>query len=92
MTPTERAKVAALTAATRHGVHADVLEHITNGGSRIPPHAIDAMIRAAMQELRMPSIEMIEAAQGGPGQPTHSVVTGVWVRMIDAALGEAPTP
>ena len=47
----ERAKVAALVAATRHGVSADILEHLTTGGSHIPRNAIDAMIRAAISAL-----------------------------------------
>ena len=89
MTPLERAKTAALVAATQHGVHADILEHITTGGMQIRPNAIEAMIRAAFEAVRGPSEAMEKAYWARDwGLEQIPALDDVWPAMIDAMLEE----
>lgn len=44
------------------------------------------LARAALTAMRPPSYAMLIAAKGGTGKPKNAVTSGIWVRMIDAAL------
>ena len=57
------------------------------GGVACPANAREAAY-AVFQAIREPSETMISAANSAPGKPTHAVSSGLWVRMIDAALAE----
>lgn len=44
--------------------------------------------RAVIEAIREPSGEMLNEAMRGPGKPTHTLSSGLWVRMVDALLAE----
>lgn len=39
---------------------------------------------AVLEAIREPSEAMLKAASCGPGKPSYTVSSGLWVRMIDA--------